>query len=376
LGHLIYINKATLFAVPFDLAKLETRGTAIPVLDDVAFNTATKAGQLEFSPAPSGHGTLVYRKAGAGASGARTLEWVDLAGKKEPLRAKPGVYQSPALSPDGKRAALSVTDGGGQDIWVYDAQRDAMTRLTFGGAVYYAPTWSPDGQYVVFLNANNGVFQARADGAGQPQALTQSKRNQIPWSFTPDGKRLAYSEVATGSQIWTLPLEDQGGRLKAGTPEQFLKSSFSDSAPSFSPDGRWLAYHSNESGKAEVYVRAFPPPSSGQGGKWQISNNGGTFPRWSRGGHELMYQSGDQIMAASYTVKGDAFAAEKPRVWMANLGAALNIETFPMWDLAPDGKRVAVITPLGSVEGLRQDHDVVFLQNFVDELRRKVPTGK
>ena len=77
-------------------------------------------------------------------------------------------------------------------------------------------------------------------------------------------------------QIWTVPLEDQGGQLKAGKPEQFLKSGFADFAPAFSPDGRWLAYHSNESGKNEVYVRAFPPPSSGQGGKWQISNSGGT----------------------------------------------------------------------------------------------------
>ena len=83
-----------------------------------------------------------------------------------------------------------------------------------------------------------------------------------------------------------------------------------------------------------MYVRAFPPPSSGQGGKWQISNNGGTAPRWSRTGHDLLYQSGDQIMAASYAVNGDTFVAEKPRVWIAKLGGT-------QWDLAPDGKRVA-----------------------------------
>jgi len=97
---------------------------------------------------------------------------------------------------------------------------------------------------------------------------------------------------------------------------------FNEINPSFSPDGRWLAYQSKESGKNEVYVRAFPPPSSGQSGKWQISNNGGTIPRWSRTGHDLLYQSGDQIMAASYTVKDDTFVAEKPRVWIAKLGAA------------------------------------------------------
>ena len=60
-----------------------------------------------------------------------TLQWVDATGKKEPLRAKPGAYSQLSLSPDGKRVALPVLDGGSRDIWVYDPQRDAMTRLTF-----------------------------------------------------------------------------------------------------------------------------------------------------------------------------------------------------------------------------------------------------
>src|SRR5205085_4858766 len=126
---------------------------------------------------------------------------------------------------------------------------------------------------------------------------------QIPLSFTPDGKRLAYFEIAGAGQIWTVPLADQGGQWKAGKPEQFLKSNFSDADPVFSPDGRWLAYDSNESGKNEVYVRAFPPPPSGQGGKWQISNNGGGTPRWSTRGHELVYHSSNQLVNASYRVK-------------------------------------------------------------------------
>ena len=103
--------------------------------------------------------------------------------------------------------------------------------------------------------------------------------------------------------------------------------------PSFSPDGRWLAYHSNESGRNEVYIRAFPSPSSGPGGKWQVSNSGGIEPHWSRTGHDLVYRSGDQILAASYTVKGDTFVAEKPRVWIAKsgMGGAAGIAA---WDLA------------------------------------------
>jgi Tol biopolymer transport system component len=262
---------------------------------------------------------------------------------------------------------------GGRDIWIYDPQRDAMTRLTFGGADI-SGTWSPDSQYVAFSFLSQGIFQVRADGASQPQALTDSKATQIHFCFIPDGRRLAYDQLGAGtSQIWSVPLEDQGGRLKAGKPEQFLKSSFTDQHPSFSPDGRWLAYHSNESGKTEVYVRAFPPPSSGQGGKWQISNSGGDLPHWSRNGHDLLYQSGDQIMAASYTAKGDIFVAEKPRVWIAKLGAAAATSGARMWDLAPDGKRVLVAAPIESAETPKQDHEVVFLENFFDYLRQRVP---
>lgn len=61
-GHLIYLNKATLFAIPFDLDKLETHGTVVPVLDDVAYAANGGTGQFDFSWAPSGHGALVYRK--------------------------------------------------------------------------------------------------------------------------------------------------------------------------------------------------------------------------------------------------------------------------------------------------------------------------
>ena len=118
-----------------------------------------------------------------------------------------------------------------------------------------------------------------------------------------------------------------------------------------------------------MYVRAFPPPSSGQGGKWQVSNSGGTYPHWSRTGHELVYQSGDQLMTVSYTVNGPSFVADKPRVWIASFGGT-------DWDLAPDGKRVAVLIPEGTAQAPQAEHLIVMLQNFADELRRKVPVKK
>ena len=368
-GHLVYVNKGTLFAVPFDLDRLEPQGTAVPVLDDVAVEA--QYGTAHF--AVSRTGTLIYRRARVGAAALATVQWVSpsqgAASKQVPLRAAPGAYQQPRLSPDSTRIALVIQDGANQDVWVYDPPRDALTRLTFGGINRY-PVWSPDGQYVVFNKAGQGLFQARADGARPPQALVESTNTSAPWSFTPDGRRLAYVDAIF--QIWTVPLEDQGGQLKAGTPERFLTSSFRDRSPSFSPDGRWLAYDSNESGPSEVYVRAFPPPASGQGGKWQISNSGGTLPQWSRTRRELVYQSGDQLMTVNYTVNGASFVADKPRAWIAAFGAAVQ----PTWDLAPDGTRVAAVIPVASTQAPQQEHVIVMLQNFADELRRRVPLGK
>jgi serine/threonine protein kinase/WD40 repeat protein len=369
-GELVYSIKGALFAIPFDLSRLEIRGTAVPVLEGVAYETIGLAAHFDVSRA----GTLVYRKASGGAADRlTTVQWLDTAGMKEPLLAKPSVYGHPSLSPDSKRLALEVRDGASQDIWVYDLLRDVMTRLTFGGA-FYSPAWSPDGRYLVF-SSRIGMFWSHADGAGQPQPFTQYKNMQLPSSFSPDGKRLAYTEQNSASGVvqlraWTVPLEDSGGQLRAGKAEQFLKTPFNDCCAVFSPDGQWVAYDSNESGRYEVYVRAFPPPASAPGNQWQISNSGGESPMWSSKGHELLYQCGDQIMAVKYKVKNGSFVPEKPRVWLSKLGGATD------FDLSPDGKRLAVVVPVGTTEATKPDHEVTFVFNFLDELRRRVPTGK
>ena len=371
-GHLVYISKTTLFAVPFDLDKLETRGTAVPILDDVAFNGTFGAAQLSFSRGPSGHGTLVYRRSD---HDLLTVAWIDGAGTT-PLLAKPGAYARPALSPDGQRLALNVYEGSGGDIWVYDWQRDTMTRLTFTGR-NFVPIWSPDGRYIVFQSAGAGMSVIRSDGSGKPLPLTESKNTQGPWSFTPDGKRMAFMEDSKSStfDLWTVPIETGGAGLRAGKPEVFLQTPADERHPTFSPDGRWLAYMSNESGTSQIYVRAFPD----KGGKWQISNSGGSYPMWLRGGprRDLFFESLDnRIMAAEYTVKGDSFVANKPRRWSDRQIAGVTIGVKNI-DLAPDGKRFVALMPAVESKGTQEaENHVVFLQNFFDELRRKVPAGK
>src|SRR5262249_59476241 len=137
-----------------------------------------------------------------------------------------------------------------------------------------------DGQYVVSASWGNGISQARAEGASPPQALTHSQTRQTPGSFTPDGKRLAYSENLDGvGQLWTVSVTEEDGQLKAGTAERFRTSGANDSYPSFSPDGRWLAYASMEAGGGRGVGRAFLQAGGGGGGGGQRATDGGWGPR-------------------------------------------------------------------------------------------------
>jgi Tol biopolymer transport system component len=173
-----------------------------------------------------------------------------------------------------------------------------MTRLTSGGSFLY-PIWTPDGRYVVF-DSNVGMFWTRADGTGKPQPLTESKNLQSPGSFSPDGKRLAFVEIIPRCRIdlWTVALESEGGQVKAGKPEIFLQTSASVRGSLNFP--------------LTADVRAIPD----RGKQWQISNSGVTWPLWSRNTWELFYHTEDQrIMVVNYTVEGDSFVPDKPRLW-------------------------------------------------------------
>jgi Tol biopolymer transport system component/tRNA A-37 threonylcarbamoyl transferase component Bud32 len=367
IGHLVYVSKGTLFAVPFDPEKLEVLGTPSPVLEDVAYNNA---GSARFDL--SRNGTLVYRGGGAGDSVLFTVQWLDATGKTQPLLAKPGVYQRPHLSPDGQRLALDD----GSDLWVYEARRDTMTRLTFSGT-NVIPVWSPDGHFIVFSgrSGDGGVWWVRSDGAGKPQPLIQSKNQLNPFSFTLDGKRLVYDETnpTTAFDIWTVPIESDGAGLRAGKPEIFLRTPADERNPAFSPDGHWLAYTSNESGTYQVYVRAFPD----KGGKWQISNVGGSYPTWASKGHELFFRAEDnRIMVVTYATKADSFIPDKPRLWSDKQLANFGTIGTSSYDLAPDGNRIAALMPVESSQTKQSQNHVVFLENFFDELQRKVPVGK
>ena len=171
-GHLVYANKGTLFAIPFDVDKLETRGTAVPVLDDVAYEPGNSGVDLDFA----GTGTLVYRRgtAAAGVTGMATIQWVDAAGKKDPLRAKPGAYRSP--QPLSRRQTAVAFGGWGSERCVgvrLAAGRDDEADVRRGSLRF--PDLEPGRPVRLFRPHSGGDLWTRADGAGQPQPLTESK---------------------------------------------------------------------------------------------------------------------------------------------------------------------------------------------------------
>ena len=365
-GHLVYNSGGTLFATPFDLDALETLGSKVPVLDDLGNNTM---GAI--SIAFSRDGAVVYRSGGgerAANVAPSTVEWLDSEGNREPLISTPHGYFGLRLSPDAEQVALTINDGRGARVSVYDPERDNMTLLTFDDGFYSPPVWSPDQRNVVFGSMGVGILQVRVDGAGPPQPLLETTVLSVPASFASD-LRLAYLEAGEGVDIRTVAVEGDGNRLTAGEPEPFLATPFDEAPSRFSPDGRWLAYQSNESGQDEVSVRAFPPPSSGEGGRFPISNGGGSFAVWSPNSPELFYRSLDgQIMVVDWRVNGDEFIADRPRVWAADPGGQF-------WDMAPDGRALLTV-PVEMDETQEEpeaDHHVVFLQNFFDYLRREVP---
>ena len=367
-GHLLWIHQGTMFAAPMNPDKLELTGPAIPILEEVAGNSGNGAGWFDVSA----NGTVVYLS-GKTFSQMLSVHWLDSAGKTQPLLAKPGASTHPALSPDGKRLALIMGEGQGTDLWVYEWDRDTMTRLTFTSGLKYNPVWSPDSKHVVF-GGTGGIFWIKADGSGSMERLLEVAGGGSPYSFSPGGKRLAYSYIDkdTGWDTGIVPVEWAGGKPKAGKPEPFLNSPAVEVYGHFSPDGKWLAYMSTESGITEVYVR--PAPGSAGSGKWQISNSGGTMPIWSPNGRELFYRRNDSrgIMAASYRVNGESFVADKPREWSDKAFALTGTSTN--YDLSADGKRFAVLMEEGGDS--KPPTHVTILVNFFDELRRRAPAGR
>jgi Tol biopolymer transport system component len=280
------------------------------------------------------------------------------------------------FAPDGRRLAMEIREAS-SDVWVYDWERDTLSRLTSDPIRATKPVWTPDGRRIVFSSPRadkvtpNLYWQLVA--GGEAQRLTDSSYHQEAASWDPSGRYLAFEQMTPSPMnidVMILPVEgDEATGWKIGKPTVFLNSPFIEAEPMFSPDGRWLAYCSNESGQLEVYVRPFRGP----GGKVRVSKGGGNLPTWSRTKHELFYGADGQIMVVPFTVNGNVFRPETARVW--SVGRYQTRGPNRMFDLHPDGHRFALAPDVQLASAVGQER-AVFVFNFLDELHRIAPAVK
>ena len=376
-GHLTFVRRGTLFAVPFDLDRLALDGEPVPIVERLFQSVINATPDV----AISANGMLAYQSGAAAQTQRAPVMWLTQAGELTALRETPASFTNLRFSPDGKRLAMAISDGGQPDIWVYEWERDILTRITSDPAADVGPVWTPDGTGLVFGSARSSgvlnLFWQRADGTGTAVQLTTGDMPRIPNAFDPTGRTLVFHEgnpAANRQSIGVLPVEpDAGGGLKAGTPAVLIGGPFLKSNARISPDGKWIAYTAFDTGTFEIYVQPFP----GLGNRVQVSNGGGSVAVWSRTKSELYFLIGgqEQMFAMPYTVKDGTFVPEKPRPLPGpKFSPTAPIATYgPTFDLHPDGRRFAVAAATPPPPTSAGTGQLVLMVNFFDELRRLAP---
>ncbi len=345
--HLLFQRESSLVAQPFDPSSGKFSGDPQPLSGNVYFDS----GLWRMSVSASNDGTLVY--ASGMTSGTEILTWYDRSGKKLGTVGEQGDFYDLDLSPDETKLATTELNTAISTIWVHDLVTNLKTRLTFSGGAHLTPFWSPDGKQVAFTSNQQSAIAVKTLGSSEPEQTLISSPTPIfqaisDWSH--DGRYLLYDQGAgTSTDVWVLPL--------SGDRKPFAYAS-GGSRGTLSPDGHWVAYVGHESGRPEVFVAPFP----WTGAKWQVSNGGGTGPRWRADGKELYYFDLNGIAAAEVDGSGSSF-----QVGSSKLLFRLPMRGIIAREYAPtkDGQKFIAISPS---EGSSQS--LTLVQNWTAELKK------
>jgi len=356
-GHIIYAQaNGTILAVPFDLARRQTSGTASSVASGV--RVALWGGAASFAVSDSG--TFAFVR---GTSETQSLlNWVDQDGKVvrqlgDPLN---GTYQN--VSPDGTKVALTIRLPDHNDIWIVDTTSGDRERFTFESTEDESPVWSPDGKRIAYSSAWTGqarrVYVKSVDGSSEPDLLYTGEFHLHLTSWSPDEKWLAFYQwhPETGQDLWVVSADGEEQLVPVAT------TAATESDAVFSPDGQWLVYHSDETGQPEVYAVSFPE----FGAKRQISQGGGSHAHWAAQGNQLFYRGlNSELMVVTMTAQGSSLRSGTPRV----LFLAPDVPG-PRFGVAPDGQHFAILAE-NPDSPAREIHVIL---NWFEELKRLVPT--
>ena len=360
-AHIVYGFGNGLYGVRFDMNALNAIGASIPLVEGIA----RTSGAPQYAISDSG--TLAYMP-GAASTASRVLVWVDRNGNEEAIEAEPRAYAYANLSPDEKRIALDIRDQE-NDIWIWDLARKNLSRFTFEPGMNRGGIWTPDGEKLAFFSIREGmgsIYWQAADGSGAPELLTKILNAPLlPNGFSPDGKRLLLTNISPPYHISVLNLSD------GAEPKPLLKASAGEQAnPQISHDGRWIAYQSNESGKNEIYVRSFPDVDNG--GKWQVSNTGGTRPTWNPNGREIFYYLEPGTMMVVPVEAGTTFHSGTPKVLFS--GEYVSALTGLQYSVSQDGQKFLMIKDVApKPSGSAALHRINVVLNWIEELKKLVP---
>lgn len=352
-GHIICAQTdGTLIASPFDVERQKVTGTTVPlgmkvqvIADGRASFSLSDNGSIVYIPRTDIHTNLVL---------------IHRQGKEQVLIAESGSCRTPRFSPDGKYISMTNTKGGAIDIWVYDTENGALSRLTSRGS-NMNPIWRPDGKGITFDSNTSGNYDLHSitiATKNNPQSILTMDGHQYNGCWSPNGQNLLYIDVYLDEyNIWLLPISGD----KKPTP--VLQSEFNEKHPAISPDGRFLAYASDETGRFEVYVQTFPDVSLG---KWQVSGDGGFGPLWDQNGHDLYYRGNGMFHSVEIQTSPNFKVGNREVMFKDDYATWFR---YRMYDVSSDGQQFVAV---------KRDEEVqlrlLVALNLFEELNGKVPT--
>ncbi len=339
-GYILYVRERVLFAQPFDAKRRVLAGDPIRVVEGVETGGP---GSAAFSV--SSNGVLAYWSGAPPRS--EQLTWVRRDGTRIATVGPPGAYFHFSLAPDEQHVALTRYETGDNNfqsaIWILDAVRGTLAKLTFERGGSGMSVWSPDNGRIVFASGRHGpptLFQKRIGDLGPDQLLVKGGDNH-PTDWSPDGRTIVYESLddKTRNDLWLLSPD--------GHKSPFLQSPSNETGGRISPDSKWMAYASDESGRDEIYVTSYPE----RHGATRISTDGGAQAEWRRDGKELFYRAPDRKLMAVPVKSAANFAAGTPH-------ALFELQPEPpawiqsgvdqrVYAPSADGQRFLIAVPVG-----------------------------
>jgi serine/threonine-protein kinase len=346
-GHLAYLVDDALVAAPFDVETLRITGAPFTVVEGAASFSFTADG------------TLVYSDALPSNILACTLVWTSRDGSVSPLPLAVANYEHPRLSPDGRSIVVDKEADADRNLWLYDIARDTLSKFTLTSPSNWS-VWS-DSRTIIYASnraaTQYDIFSKAADGSDAERPVLSRPLTQIPRAAAVADDVLIFEETYADrpNALWRMPLR------QAGDPRPLFESADGEMMPTLSPDGRWIAYVSPRSGRTEIYVRS----STGTGRTWQISNEGGLEPVWSRNGREIFYRANDTMMVVDVT-QSPTMSFGKPRALFAGSFMFGRTEG-QQFDVSPDGQRFLMLKPQQPLAATPLNVRV----NWFDDLRQR-----